>query len=369
MSIADAKSDLQESKMDIDSESAKFKYSSLMHWIAWLTPLCAMLTIVMGALTTTKDAGMAFRDWPTSDGQGMLTYPWFSLFDDMMTNRDSFLKFLEHGHRLAGMLIGFVSIILVGVAYATHQRPFVTRLSVGILLAVILQGLLGGFRVELDRRGLAMVHGLTASLVFSMMVILVMVTSKPWLRFLNRESVDAPQPGFQNKQIGKLRTAKWFSHGLTAYLLVQYGLGGMIRHHGLAIHEHLGFGLLAIVWAFVLLAVVLRTKNAGLGVLGSVCCAMLLAQIGLGLATYVVKFGYGPVGYVAVADSIGQVALRTVHMVFGVLVVSLLCTLSYKSSSRLTELKSKSEHRADGDPTEKPIRVEMLNSPLVASVS
>ena len=66
-----------------------------LHRLAVLTAVVALLPIVMGALVTTKDAGMAFRDWPSSDGHGMLAYPWLKSAGD---------KFLEHGHRLGGVL-------------------------------------------------------------------------------------------------------------------------------------------------------------------------------------------------------------------------------------------------------------------------
>ncbi len=62
---------------------------------------CVLLPISVGAVVTTVDAGMAFADWPTSDGHGMLAYPWLKSTGD---------KFLEHGHRLAGMLIGVMSL-------------------------------------------------------------------------------------------------------------------------------------------------------------------------------------------------------------------------------------------------------------------
>ena len=84
---------------------------------------------------TTLKAGMAFADWPTSDGQNMLLYPWLN----DLRNTD---KFVEHGHRLAGMLIGFVSIGLVIVTFLKEQRRWVRGFSVAILISVIGQGLL-----------------------------------------------------------------------------------------------------------------------------------------------------------------------------------------------------------------------------------
>src|SRR6056297_2651005 len=109
---------------------------------ALLTCLVALLPISIGSLVTTLKAGMAFADWPTSDGQNMLLYPW--LKDLGQTD-----KFVEHGHRLAGMLIGFVSIALVAVTFRKEKSGRVRFGSVVILAAVIAHGLLGGMRVRM----------------------------------------------------------------------------------------------------------------------------------------------------------------------------------------------------------------------------
>src|SRR3954466_10836942 len=117
---------------------------------ACATPYLALVTVIAGALVTINHAGMAFRDWPTSDGHAMLTYPWLS---DFARNWD---KFLEHGHRLAGMLIGFWTIGLAVLLGVKERRVWLKWAGGAILLAVICQGILGGFRVWLDDRGLAM---------------------------------------------------------------------------------------------------------------------------------------------------------------------------------------------------------------------
>lgn len=272
----------------------------------------AMVTVVMGALVTSKNAGMAFRDWPTSDGQNMLTYPWLA---DFARDWD---KFLEHGHRLAGMLIGLWSILLVVVTHVATQQRFLRRLSIAILLGVICQGILGGFRVQLDERGLAMLHGLFASLVFSLMGCMVVLTSRRW-----SESPDVDAQA-------EVAHLKPFAVGLVVVLLLQYVLGGLIRHRGSGLHEHLGLGLL-----LPLLSIVnyWTTRRAGVKWLSRSALTVLLAmssQALLGLATFVLKYGFRHTGYVAVADSIAQVSARTTHMVLGVIVVMATVTHALK---------------------------------------
>ncbi|VAX40891.1 Heme A synthase, cytochrome oxidase biogenesis protein Cox15-CtaA, partial [hydrothermal vent metagenome] len=110
------------------------KYQPVLYRYAIATTFVALLAMGIGALVTTKNAGMAFRDWPNSDGHNMLLYPWLKSAGD---------KFLEHGHRLAGMLIGLFSIGLVAMLSWKESRPKVRLAGWMILGAVIVQGLLG----------------------------------------------------------------------------------------------------------------------------------------------------------------------------------------------------------------------------------
>lgn len=273
-----------------------------LHRLAVSTVWVALVTLVFGALVTSKNAGMAFRDWPTSDGYLMVTYPWLQDFA-----RD-WKKFLEHGHRLAGMLIGIWSIGLVIATFRLDRRVGVRGLACAILLGVICQGLLGGFRVQLDERGLAMLHGTFAAIVFSLMGTMVAVTSRGW---------DETQADSSNDSLLPLKAVSLL---VVSVLLVQYLLGGLIRHQGTALHEHLalGFGSLAIIVANAIICG--YSTNGWIRRSGGLLLAATLVQIALGLATWVLKFGFTPVGYVAVADSIQQVALRTTHTVWGIIV-------------------------------------------------
>ncbi len=276
--------------------------SPWLHRLAVSTVCVAMVTLTAGALVTSKNAGMAFRDWPTSDGQGMLSYPWWN---DFALDWD---KFLEHGHRLAGVLIGCWAIVLAVAVGLYESRRWVRWLAVGILLGVIAQGVLGGFRVWLDERGLAQVHGATAAVVFTLMAILATVLSRGW-----QESVEAP----------RRPSSPWIpalAIGTVVLLTLQYLLGGLIRHHGTGLHEHLVLGLLVTLVVVINTFVADSSPSAWVGRSGWLLLGCVLLQVLLGGAAWVTRFGYGPAGYVAVADSIQQIVFRTAHTVLGIVV-------------------------------------------------
>ncbi|MEZ6124933.1 MAG: COX15/CtaA family protein [Planctomycetaceae bacterium] len=188
---------------------------------AVLTCLVALLPISVGALVTTLKAGMAFADWPTSDGHNMLLYPW--LRDLRHTD-----KFVEHGHRLAGVLIGLISIALVAVTWKCESRRWVRCMSVVILLAVIGQGLLGGMRVRMDAQVMAMIHSITGGLFFTLC-----------FSFVRLLSTQQPSVGASDRD--RTTSAVTFAVGmlLPPAVFGQYVLGAMFRHLGCMVHEHL----------------------------------------------------------------------------------------------------------------------------------
>ena len=55
---------------------------------------------------------------------------------------------------------------------------------------------------------------------------------------------------------------------------------------------------------------------------GRLLLAMALVQVALGGAAWATRYGIASLGYVAVADSITQVAVRTAHTAVGMMVVA-----------------------------------------------
>jgi cytochrome c oxidase assembly protein subunit 15 len=184
------------------------RWSVVMVCLVW--PL-----IWVGGQVTTYDAGMAVPDWPATYGYNLFLYPYqtwlFGPFD----------LFIEHGHRLLGAVVGLVAIIAVVSAFLAEPRAWVRVLSVAVLIAVIGQGLLGGARVVLADRTLAMVHGCTAEIFFTLCVAMMLVTSRWWWAQASQVTVPSFQPS---------RGLIALAAVIVALAYLQVVLGAQLRH-------------------------------------------------------------------------------------------------------------------------------------------
>ena len=125
----------------------------------------------MGGTVTTYDAGMAVPDWPTTYSYWF--YPvklWLAVWD----------VFLEHGHRLLAQLAGLLAIALAVAPVAARRSEVDAVDGVADRGRRDSQGVLGGFRVLIDDRLLARVHGCTAPLYFGLCAAVVAWTSRAW---------------------------------------------------------------------------------------------------------------------------------------------------------------------------------------------
>lgn len=271
-----------------------------LHRLAWLTAIIALLPISLGAVVTTVDAGMAFADWPTSHGQGMLAFPWLQSQGD---------EFLEHGHRLAGMLVGLVTLALTAVAFSTECRGQVRGVVAGILVGVIAQGLLGGWRVLADERVIALLHALFAAVVFSLMALLIVMTGRQW-------QTEAPVTN-----AGQGRLALWTGIVLVLVLAAQYVLGGLLRHLGSA-HAwlaHPWFAIAVVIAAIGFAVACWQSQAAALRRGALLVLGLITAQALLGVVTWGVRYGFPQWDIMAVQQSSPQVAVRSLHKVLGLL--------------------------------------------------
>jgi len=301
---------------------------------AVLTCVVALLPIVFGALTTTLKAGMAFADWPTSDGQNMLLYPWLN--DLRHTD-----KFVEHGHRLAGVLIGLVSIGLVAVTFAYEQRRWARMCSIAILLAVISQGLLGGMRVRMDAQVLAMTHSITGGLFFTLCFLFAVLVRNHGKHKTDQDSRFSPVT---------------FAFGilLPGVVLCQYILGGFFRHLGRMLHEHVAGAIVVSLIAIVVLSVLFRSDSEALKRRGKWLLSALLVQVGLGLGSWVTKLGFPALGWVATVNSPAQNITCSLHTVGGMFLLATASAVAMEliRKARMGQITGLSDLTGTSIPTE-----------------
>src|SRR5262245_2457852 len=140
--------------------SQQRRFSPWPHRLSVALALVTFPLIWVGGLVTTYDAGMAVPDWPGTYGYNLLLYPWQSW---LAAHWD---LFIEHGHRLLGATAGLIAIGVVVATFLTDHRRWLRTAACGALALVIFQGFLGGARVLLDQRLVALVHGCIGPLFF-----------------------------------------------------------------------------------------------------------------------------------------------------------------------------------------------------------
>src|ERR1043165_6588072 len=113
-------------------------FSPWPHRLAVITACATVPLLFIGGLVTSKGAGLAVPDWPTSFGYNMFLYPWSKMVGNI---------FYEHSHRLFASAVGFLTIVLAVTFWFKEDRPWVRWLALGALGLVIAQGIVGGLRV------------------------------------------------------------------------------------------------------------------------------------------------------------------------------------------------------------------------------
>jgi cytochrome c oxidase assembly protein subunit 15 len=286
--------------------------------LAWITfPL-----IWVGGLVTTYDAGMSVPDWPGTYGYNLFLYPlstWISGPWDL---------FIEHGHRLLGAAAGMVTIAVALAVWRCDRRKWARWAAAATVLLVLLQGVLGGMRVVLDSTTLARWHGCTGPLFYAAVIGMCVVTSQRWHREPSRKQA---APGT------RLAAWAWVTVGLVYLQLV---LGAHLRHPGVnwGPGEFRALTVLHLVTAalLVLQAVSLGWnlcrpgRPAGFFAPALMLLLLVCAQVGLGLATWTVKFGWPAwlpgrpqlTTYTIQAESMTQSLTITGHAACGSLILA-----------------------------------------------
>jgi cytochrome c oxidase assembly protein subunit 15 len=190
-----------------------------LHKFAVFTAAVTLALLALGGSVTSRGVGMAVPDWPTTYGHNMFLFP-VSQWNGGI--------FYEHTHRLLASTVGMLSIVLAVWLWVKEPRAWLRWMGVTALLAVVLQGVLGGLRVVLSNADLGIYHAALAQICFALLCAIALCTSR-WWRVL-----PARHPAvFDGKNLRRLLLA------VTLLIFGQLLLGATMRHQhaGLAIPD------------------------------------------------------------------------------------------------------------------------------------
>jgi cytochrome c oxidase assembly protein subunit 15 len=184
------------------------------------------LLLFAGGMVTSREAGLSVPDWPLSYGHVVNPPGW--------TEAPS--VFWEHSHRLLGWVLGMAAIALAVVLQRTDPRPWMRRLGWIALALVVVQGVLGGFRVQFLLHYLAAIHGSLGQGLFGLLVAVALFASPGW------RGGPAAVPWESERRLRRVT----FAAAVALYL--QVVIGAVIRHSRLGhsflhVLPHLAWGL------------------------------------------------------------------------------------------------------------------------------
>jgi len=308
--------------------------------------VCAVFPLIwVGGLVTSSDAGMAVPDWPNTYGYNLFLYPWETWI------LGPWDIFVEHGHRLLGALIGMLTIAFAVVVHYRDARPWMRRLAYLAVPFVILQGVLGGLRVVLDKQTLAMLHGCLGPLFFAYCVLLQHFVA-PRKQIAERDSRDSVADPAGVAALGKLSRLAIVTT-LLAYM--QLVLGAVVRHSPhMAAAVTPSFFRVAVLFHLFMAAVLTvhivqlshrsyaaaaKFGEAGLLRPASWLMDAIVVQILLGASTWVVNYGFPQWAaswsivpeYVVRTQSVAQLGITTAHVAVGSFILAVSTLLSLRA--------------------------------------
>jgi len=282
------------------------RYRRGLHALAIVTACAVFPLVLVGASVTSKEAGMAYPDGFTSNGY-LIQNPlgWWDQDDTRW----------EHGHRLLGRGVGLLSIAL---AIGCWRCGAVLRV-VGLcnLVAIMIQGTLGAFRVYEVSTHLAMLHGIFGQMCFCVTCCVALITGRTWSEGRGVHAVRA---------LSFLR--RLCVVGVTSVAL-QLVTGAALRHfgHGAMVAMHI-FGAVPATFLIGWIAMWIMGQHPNRHLLsrfGQAIAVLLVVQLLLGAAAFTITVIKVP------SSSFVQWAVPSAHvgvgsLIFVTMVLVTLCT-------------------------------------------
>src|SRR4029450_5488074 len=260
-------------------------YRPVAHRLALATLAATAVLIVLGGLVTNTGAALAVPDWPSTFGHNMFLFPWSRMVGGV---------FYEHSHRLAGALVGLLTVTLAAALWREGGR---LRLLGLVAVAVVLtQGVLGGLRVVLLQDTLAIIHGSLAPAFFALLAALSMLTSPR-----GRVAAASLDPALKGLAV------------VTAALVyVQIVFGALLAHAG-PLDLHLAGAVLVFAFVPIVTGGMRRTMDAVAAPVATLLVVLLGVQVVVGVGLLLARFSSVPI----TGGQVTAVLLPVVHRLVG----------------------------------------------------
>jgi cytochrome c oxidase assembly protein subunit 15 len=178
---------------------------------------------------------MAVDGWWIAEGHFLLLFPVEKWFRDTAT-------FVEHTHRLFGVLVGLSALLACAGAWLLPAARGARVAALLALVAVAVQGTLGGLRVLADDAGLAFLHGALAQLVFAGLCAAAVPFTHAWEQGARAGRSSGPAAAFAAAArvallalLAQAVLGAWYRHGLrplpgadSSLRFLLHGLGALL---------------------------------------------------------------------------------------------------------------------------------------------
>jgi heme A synthase len=266
------------------------------------------VTILWGALTTSTGSGLAFTDWPTSDGEFMPERSYKTL-----------PGFLEHFHRLFGATAGILALWLalwLHFGQRGSKRVRATAWFGGVL--ILTQGLFGGIGVLKGLPAVTSVtHGTLAQLTLATFVWAAYQLSN---RYRDTPIAAGVEPGSGRKLVG-------FA---VLVLIVQTVIGALARHTNSehALWTHVGNAIVVFLVGAIAAAFAIGRlgDSPGIRPLAQSIVVLLILQIALGFVALAIRNDAGKTP--ENVANLGTASVISIHVLFGAMLTVLMVALA-----------------------------------------
>lgn len=265
------------------------------------------ITILKGAMTTSTGSGLAFLDWPLSDGQLMPERSYRTL-----------PGFFEHFHRMFGALAGLLSLSLTVWLWRIAPGTAACRTAIGGLALIVTQGVVGGVGVLKSLPAVTSVtHGTLAQ---------VTLATFAWLTYQLSERYRITRP-VTTVPAGGGRKLALFA---VAILVVQTVVGALARHTNSphALWTHVGNAMVVFLVAAIATAYAVGRlgETPGIKGLARAVISLLIVQVCLGFVALVIRNAAGKTP--ENVANLGTALVISVHVLIGALLTMLVGALA-----------------------------------------